>query len=235
MKTTYTFAAAMLLLFVIASPSLAVDPAPGTYFNGDAASSFPPGRGSQSHAQASNLQKGLDDVFNSASWDGAGLGTQWTHSCGVAPAIQVRTDMRDASDTGIVRFENTFQGGTFFLWKDGPWGDTVNDLTGTVGTTVSVIDVQYVNGIPAFSVGNVQSSGQFDGSLCILTFTIGNLAGVGQIPLPFPADYPALIDPDCDDTRVFGSWGDVVTLAMRIDCPVQTLDNTWGGVKAIYR
>ena len=237
MKTT-TSVFALLLILVSASSSFAVDPIPGTYNSSPVLNApFPEGRGSQSNELPGDAQDGLDDVFNTASWDGNALGGQWAFSCGVAPAQHVEINNVDVNGNGTITFINTFVGGTFFLWKGGPWGDTVNDLTGTMNTTVSTVLVQIVGGQFAGSVGNVNTTGQFDGSNCVVTFEINNLVGLGDTDLtpPFPANYPALLDPNCGATRVNGSWGDVVDLTLRIDCPVQNQDQSWGGVKAIYR
>jgi hypothetical protein len=229
---------ALLLILVSASSALAVDPAPGVYNSSPVPNApFPEGRGSQSNELPADAQNGLDDVFNTASWDGVALGAQWMFSCGVAPVAHTVINNVDGNGNGTITYINTFTGGTFFLWKDGPWGDGVNDLTGTMNTTSSTVLVQVVGGQFAGSVGNVSTSGSFDGSGCVVTFEINNLVGLGDTDLtpPFPANYPALLDTSCGATRVNGSWGDVVDLTLRIDCPVQTEELSWSGIKSMYR
>jgi hypothetical protein len=233
-----TLSLLLLLACALTAYATVPTPTPGVYHSSpDPASSFPEGRGSQSNELPGDGANGVGDVFNSQSWDGANLGDQWRFSCGIAPAAHGVVNNVDASGTGTITYTNTFVGGTFFLSKDGPWGDGVNDWTGTLNTTSSTVLVQLVNWQFMGSVGNVSTSGQFDVAGCYLTFEINNLVGLGDTDLtpPFPANYPALLDPSCDPTRVNGSWGDVVDLILRIDCAVQNEQSTWGGVKAIYR
>lgn len=228
----------VLLVLITVGAAMAADPIPGVYNSSpDPNDPFPEGRGSQSNALPGDAQNGLDDVFHAASWDGNSLGAQWSFSCGVAAVEHVQINNIDGNGNGTITFINSFGGGTFFLSKDGPWGDGVNDLTGTMNSTVSTVLVQVVGGQFAGSVGNVNTSGNFDGSDCVLTFEINNLVGLGDTDLtpPFPANYPALLDPNCGATRVNGSWGDVVDILISVDCPVPTEDRSWGSVKSMYQ
>ncbi len=231
--------AALATLAIAATAALAAAPVPGTYLSTDLGGLVLLGRGSQSWVAPLNANQGMGDVFNSASWNGAALGTQWTFGCGVQPSQQTTTDNR-VGGTGTVVFNNTFIGGNFFLSRFGPWGDGVNDLTGTVNLTQADVTLQYVNiggvSTPVGSRLNLNSSGQFNGSSCILTYTIANGIGLGDTDLaPFPPNYPALIDPNCTPTRSNGSWGDVKDIAMLIECPVPARGTTWGAVKQLYR
>lgn len=205
-------------------------PVAGVYTSTDLGGSLLLGRASQSWTAPLNAAQGLGDVFNSQSWDGSTLGTQWGFACGVQNAQQGVVDNR-VNGTGTVVFTNTFSGGNFYL-NPGPWGDG----SGTLNTTVEIVTVQYVNFAPAASVVNINSSGQFTGSNCLLTFTIANGNGLGDTDvLPFPADFPSLIDTNCNSTRLYGSWGEVRTITLRIDCPVPATQSSWGAVKATYR
>lgn len=207
-------------------------PVSGIYNSTDLGGSLLLGRASQSWVAALNANQGLNDVFNSQSWDGSTLGTQWGFSCGVQLAQQTVVDNRVAG-TGTVVFTNIFQGGTFFL-NPGPWGSG----TGTLGPapTTNVVTVQYVAGNPVAAVTNINSSGKFDNSDCVLTFTIANGNGLGDTDaLPFPANFPSLLDTSCASTRQFGSWGEVRTITVGINCPVAAEAKPWSRVKSIYR
>lgn len=204
-------------------------PVAGTYTSTDLGGSLLTGRGSQSWAAPLNANNGVGDVFNSLSWDGAALGTQWGFSCGLQSAPQGVVDNRVAG-TGTVVFTNNFTGGTFYL-NPGPWGSG----TGTINATQVIATVQYVSNNPVAAVVNINNSGEFDDSNCALTFSIANAVGLGDTDGgPFPANYPALIDPACAPTRTNGSWGNVITITMRIDCPVSTTPKTWGSLKSLY-
>lgn len=210
-------------------------PTPGIYSSIDLGGQVQTGRGAQSWVAPANAQMGVLDVFNAMSWDGGVLGAQWTFSCGVQTGPQDVADHRDGSGTGSVVFTNTFEGGTFVLSKDGPWGDGVTDATGTIDVTQLIATVIYVNGAPVQSRLNIDASGLFDGG-CALRFVVANGIGGGDTDLlPKPAGYPAFLDPDCDPVRTFGSWGDISQITLLIDCPVPVRPSTWGLVKTMYR
>jgi len=236
MRFLFTTLLLLALCPILVSPAIAADPAPGVYESTDLGGLVLLGRATQSWGAPLNALLGVGDVFNATSWDGGALGTQWRFSCGVQPAAQTVQDFRDAAGTGAVVFTNTFDGGTFFLSKTGPWGDGANDLTGVIVVTRLVVTVRYVNNVPQESRLNVDADGRFDGSSCTLTFVIANGIGGGDTDLlPKPPGYPDFLDPACEPTRVHGSWGDISQITMRIDCPVPGRRSTWGSLKTLYR
>lgn len=227
---------ATAMVALAAGIALAADPAPGSYNSVDLGGQVLMGRGTQSWAAPLNANMGTGDVFYSQSWDGATLGTQWSFSCGVQTGPQSVVDNRDGSGTGSVVFTNVFNGGVFFLSKNGPWGDTVNDLTGTVLVTQAIVTVIYVNNVPVESRLNIDSSGLFDGGNCVLRFVVANGIGGGDTDLlPKPPGYPAFLDTGCGPTRQYGSWGDIQQISMLIDCPVPVHESSWGTLKQMYR
>jgi hypothetical protein len=218
-----------------ALPALAANPVPGVYNSTDLGGAVRTGRGTQSWTLPANGAQGLLDVFNSESWNGAFLGDQWKFQCGVQNATQTKQDNR-VGGTGTIVYTNTFTGGSFWLSKNGPWGDGVNDWAGTPGSTVAIATVQYVNNVPVASRLNLNSSGVFDGGQCVLVFTIANGIGGGDTDLlPKPAGYPDFLDDSCQPTRSYGSWGDIQQITLQIDCPTPTHSSTWGQLKSIYR
>ena len=70
-----------ILLLLVSSPALASDPAPGTYTSVDIGGLVETGHGSNSRPV---VDVGIDNVFNSQSWDGAVLGGQWIFTCGIS-------------------------------------------------------------------------------------------------------------------------------------------------------
>lgn len=142
-------------------------------------------------------------------------------------------DNRDSLGTGTVVVSMNYTGGTYWLSKNGPWGDGVNDWTGTLRTTSRSITYQYVNYVLITGREDIQSSGVFDGINCALTFAIANGVYRGTTGI-LPANYPALLDPDCSSTRTAGTWGDVKDLTLLIDCVVPAQITSWGNLKAIY-
>lgn len=191
------------------------------------------GRSSQSWTAPANGAQGLGDVFNAQSWNGSSLGTQWAISCGTQNAPQLVQDNR-VSGTGTVVFTNSFLGGTFYF-NNGPWCSSAS-CTGTINQTIESVTVQYASGIPYAAVVNINTSGMFDGGSCNLTFAIANGVGGGDTDAaPKPATYPAFLDTSCNPTRVYGSWGDVITITAKIDCPTPARTSSWGAVKSMYR
>lgn len=226
-----------LLCLAIAAPCLAVDPAPGTF---GTANTLPPdgtmlsGRASNSWSGPGNGGGGVGNVLNAQSWTGAVLGTEWVFSCGISTS-QTLTDNR-VGGTGQMLFTTTYGPGTFFLSKNGPWGDTVNDLTGTTTSLVRQTTVSFVNGTPVGAVENAATSGHFDGSDCSVTFVIANAIGFGDTDgAAFPAGYPALLDTDCSSPRADGSWGDIISLTLNVFCIVAVDEQPWSHVKTLYR
>jgi hypothetical protein len=224
------------VLIVLAVPALAVDPAPGVYTSagtGWGSQDFINGRGSNSRPVP---DVGIDNAFNSASWDGATLGTEWVFTCGISVS-QVTQNNINGSGNGTIEFTTVYNSGTFWLSKNGPWGDGVNDLTGTINTLTRYTTLQYINWNPVAAVENVNTSGDFDGSTCVLEFIINNNVGLGDTDShgPLPAGYPAFLDLACAANRTDGSWGDVKDIALSIFCPVPVEEATWGHIKALYR
>lgn len=224
--------AGALLLAAFSAVAVAA-PIPGTYRSTDLGGALYTGRASQSWSAPLNAAAGLGDVFHALSWDGTLLGGQWGFTCGTQTAPQLVQDNRIAG-TGTVVFTNSFAGGSFYF-NNGPWCNSAS-CVGSSNQTVAAVTVQYVNNIPAASVVNINTSGVFTGSNCTLTFAIGNGVGQGDTDaLPAPANYPAFLATDCSPTRVYGSWGDVITIVARVDCPVPVRQSTWGALKATYR
>jgi len=220
----------LVLTLALPLAAFAADPIPGIY---SSTSDFLEGRGSASWENAP-ANKSLNHVFNSQSWDGSTLGTEWVFECGVGNTVVTSVDTTGGD--GFISYQTVYTGGTFWLSKDGPWGDSVNDLTGTLNTTTDNTTVSYSNGFPVAAVANVYTTGQFDGSSCVLEFAIGNAQGLGDTDIAsLPADYPPFLDVACvAGNRDRGSWGDLITLTMSIDCstPVNTMH--WGQIKRTY-
>ncbi len=227
--------AALVLMGVLVSAAWATDPASGTYTSVDfgyGSQDVLMGRGTNARPP---VDTGVNNVFNSASWDGSTLGTQWIFSCGVSTS-QTRQDNR-VSGTGTMVFTTNYAGGTFWLSKNGPWGDGSVDFTGTINALVRITTLQYVSGNVVSARENINTSGNFDGSNCFLTFVITNAVGVGDTDISaFDSSYPALLDTGCAANGTSGSWGDVRDITMQIDClPNPAKSASWGKVKSLYR
>lgn len=190
----------------------------------------------------SGINSGLPHVLHAQSWDGTNLGTQWDMSCPTEPVNFIVQDNR-VGGVGTIVYTSQFTGGTFTLFPGAwPWGDG----TGTLSTTSLVTTVQYIliGGVstPVASVVNGNTAGTFAGG-CALTFAIANGTGVGETTslnplITKPATYPTFLDGSCGAApanQQFGTWGNVITITMGIQCPVPTSAETWGTVKHLYR
>lgn len=225
----------VVLTALVAWPVLA-SPNNGTYTSTDLGGQLLTGRAS---TWRSGINSGLPHVLHVQSWDNSSLGTQWEVNCPLESGNFSVVDNRNVNGTGTVVYTSTFSGGTFTFFAGGwPWGDG----TGTLATTVLISTVQFVNNVPVASVINGNSSGVF-ASGCALTFAIANGNGVGETTslnpaITKPADYPTFLDGSCgpaDASHQFGTWGNVTTITMNVDCATPTRSSTWGQVKSIYR
>ena len=229
-----------VLLAILVSPVLAgATPVPGTYKSTDLGGTLLTGRAS---TWRPGINSGLPHVLHAQSWDETSLGTQWEISCPIEDTEFTVEDNR-VDGEGTIVYTSHFEGGTLTLFPVGePWGDG----TATLATTTLITTVQYmmIGGVstPVASVINGNASGVF-ASGCNLTFAIGNGVGVGETTsydpsITKPADYPTFLDDTCGPApadQQFGSWGTVITITMRIDCPVPSQETTWGTIKATYR
>jgi hypothetical protein len=232
--------AALVLLFSLpATRSLHAAPVSGIYTSTDLGGQLLTGRAS---TWRSGINSGLPHVLHAQSWDGANLGTQWSIDCPTENVNFVVQDNRVAG-VGTVVYTSTFNGGTFTFFAGGwPWGDG----TGTLQQTTIITTVQYImiggNSTPVASVANGNTSGQFSNG-CALTFAIGNGSGVGETTslnpaITKPANYPTFLDGTCNPASPaaqFGTWGNVITITMGINCPTPANSATWGSVKSLYR
>ena len=242
MARTATLILAAALTLCGAAVALAAGPlpTPGIYYSVDHPGSpglVLTGRGANSWT-VPHGNNGIAEVFNSMSFDGATLGTQWTYACGIAPGAHTVQDNR-VGGVGTMIYTQSYFGGRFFLSKSGPWGDGVNDWLGTIGTTTTITTVQYilVGGVstPVASRVNINSAGLFDNG-CSLEFVVANGTGAGDTDMmPKPAGWPDFIDEACAPTRIYGSWGYVQDITLMIDCETATRPSTWGQVKTLYR
>jgi hypothetical protein len=216
------------LVLLLASTAVRAAPVGGIYNSTDLGGSVLTGRAS---TWRSGVDSGLPYVLHAQSWNGATLGTQWEFLCATENANFNVQDNR-VGGVGTIVYTSTFTGGTFTLFAGGwPWGDG----TGTLGTTTLITTVQYILiGAVSTPVAAVVNG---------ITFVIGNGVGVGETtslnPLVTkPADYPSFLDGACvppPADQEFGSWGNVITITMGINCPTGVTRGTWGGIKTIYR
>lgn len=226
-----------VVMLVLSAPAWAADPAPGLYHSPSLGGTVQEGRASNSWAQPSNAAMGVQDVWHSMSWDGATLGAEWKFECAVSPVAQTVQDNRDVNGTGTVVLTTSYSGGTFFLSKNGPWGDGTLDFTGSIYDTQIITTMQYVQNVLITARENIDLDGVFTPpSSCALTFVLTNGVRLGDTDSGvLPANYPGFLDPNCQPTRTVGSWSDIVDVSVQIDCALPVEASTWGGIKALYR
>lgn len=228
---TMTALTVLVLLPVLAQAA----PITGIFTSTDLGGQILTGRAS---TWRSGVNSGLPHVLHAQSWDGASLGTQWDLSCATENSAFNVVDNR-VGGNGTIVYTSTFNGGSFNFYAGGwPWGDGA----GTLGTTTLITTVQYsmISGVstPVASVVNGNTSGEFDNG-CLLDFAIGNGTGVGETPYAsIPATYPVFLDGTCSPaspSAQFGTWGNVITITMHINCTVSEETTSWGAIKGLYR
>jgi hypothetical protein len=170
------------------------------------------------------------------SWDGATLGGEWKlwGTTVNADGAQLMWDTVNAAGSGTRSYHTTYEGGQFWLSKDGAWGDGLNDLTGSVNFCVVDVMVTYVNHAAVAATSNIHLSGAFDDCWggCVIEYLISNatLAWTAASGLPIPADYPTL---PCGAAA--GEAFDMCCSQMMISCIVENEQTNWGTVKSLYR
>ncbi|MBM4129466.1 hypothetical protein FJ250_00340 [bacterium] len=226
---------ATLVALIVLPLATHADPVTGTYTSTDLGGQLLTGRAS---TWRPGVNSGLPHVLHGQSWDGSTLGTQWDMSCAVANNPFVVQDNR-VGGIGTIVYTSTFTGGTMTFFAGGSaWGDG----TATLNTTTLVSTVVYtmIGGVstPVASVVNGNTSGVFTNG-CLLTFAIANGTGVGETPwASIPSTYPAFLDATCNPaspSAQFGTWGNVITITMDINCAVSEETSSWGAVKGLFR
>jgi len=189
------------------------------------------------------INSGFPHVLHLQSWNGTNLGTQWDISCPIEPTNYVSVQDNRVGGNGTIVYISQYKGGTFtFLPGGWPWGDGTGTLVITDMQTI--VQYQMIGGVsqPVASVVNGTAHGMFVGG-CSLAFAIANGSGVGETSslyplLTKPATYPTFLDGTCGSAppnQQFGTWGDVITITMGIDCATPASNETWGRIKVLYR
>jgi hypothetical protein len=172
------------------------------------------------------------------SWDGvATLGTQWKlwgMSVDATGAVETGRSM-DEYGSGYISYTTHYDGGQFWLSKDGNWGDGVTDLTGTLSHYTVITMVTYYFGEMVGATSNITADGIFDNcpmGRSVLRFIISN-ASLDWHPsfgTPMPANYPPFL---CGAPT--GELFFVCCVVIEIG-PAVPVDNlSWGAIKSLYR
>jgi hypothetical protein len=230
--------AILFVLIVLALGAQAGPPVAGVYYSYDMpGGSFNAGRFAESWAGPGRDGQ-MGNTVNAMSWDGMALGTEWKLWC---PSIQTAPvlvgNTVDGNGNGEMTWRTVYSGGHFFLGAAGPWGDVDygGDLAGFIVTATYLFVFGEIEGIRS----NVTSWGEIEGYTNCMEYEINNAAFFGNTDdnPPMPADYPALLDEDCN-TGVWtrGGWGSATQVAIRIkgSCTVASEASTWGRVKALF-
>jgi len=178
-------------------------------------------------------------TLNAESWSGSALGTQWRYWCSTEAGDAVMlTNTVNANGNGNRTYMKTFSGGYIWLSGTGPWANGDPEYTGVIDSYYEFETIQYSNWLPIAAISNVQAIAHFDNypEQC-MTFYIGNGARIAttEIGEILPADYPDLLDPNCDPTRTEGAAWDFFNVTLSITgCQTSTEESTWGAIKSIY-
>lgn len=220
-----------MILVLVPTLALAGPPAAGTYQSQDIGGLMLNGRFSESFMGGGPGQVG--NTINAESFDGANLGTQWTLGCvSIASPPTMISDSRDGSGTGSVIYITQYDGGTFSLDANGPWGDGSESYTGIVLTFENTSTHQYVLGNLVGVTSNVTVYGMFDGYAECMQFVLSNSATLGTSPDPKPAGYPDWLDDSCGVGPMIGAWGTVPTITLVIEgCSVDNDTSSFGALK----
>ena len=237
MKSTAKFS--FVLALVLPAIALAGAPLEGTWLSTDLGGPVPVGRYTESWATGGGAML-AGTTLNAASWDGVTLGGSWAYACATELSDAVLLDdLVNAQGYGTRTWRKTFSGGTIWLSGSGPWSTGDAEYTGPIVSYVEFETVTYVAFLPIAATTNVQATAMITGydSVC-LGFTVGNGAKIGDTLSggTLPAGYPALLTTDCNPAGVNGAWWNLAQLTLYITgCSVGDEEQSWGGIKALYR
>lgn len=221
-------------LFVCLVPlaSQAGPPTFGVYNSNDIGGMMLTGRFSESFVGGPGQ---VGNTIHALSYDTVNLGTQWRVQCpSIAMPPTVVSDTR-VGGTGDVVYNTVYTGGTFWLARNGPWGDNTVDYTGTVTGFTNVATYQFVSGTLVGIRSNVTLSGVFDDYPGVMEFAISNSATFGDTSTqPFPAGFPDLRDSSCATGPTDGAWGSVPNITLVIQEAVGIESPSFGALKARF-
>lgn len=223
-----------LVLLFLATTAAAGPPAYGIYQSNDIGGTMLTGRFSESFVGGGPGQ--LGNTIHAQSYDTINLGTQWRVECPTiaSPPVEMSNTV-DGTGTGDIVYNTAYDGGTFWLAKNGPWGDNTMDYTGTVTSFVNVATYQFAFGQLVGITSNVTMNGQFDDYPGVMEFAISNSATIGSTDgAAFPAGFPELRDDTCTAGIAVGAWGTVPSITLLIQEAVDTADESFGSMKARF-
>lgn len=202
----------------------------GTLFSGRVSEAWCGVDGTPGPGEPGNMEDAM-------SWDGANLGTQWRvwgMTIDAAGAVLVGSNI-DPFGNGYMDYSTTYTGGQFWLAGNGPWGDGVNDLAGTLTSYNVSTRITLVGGQQVGATSNVYFTGSFSncpgGNNCVIQYTIANairvwMTGGGAMP----ANYPGFL---CGASS--GELFDACCIQSSIQCTVDEEEASWGAIKGLYR
>jgi hypothetical protein len=231
----------VLALGALATATWAVPPGPvaGTYrsedgdmYEGRSSRSWPSGGG--------DLQVG--NALNSASFDGATLGTQWQITCPQVCAAPILIfNGLNGQGTGQQIWQLIYCGGSLFLDGSPQWGWSggLSEYEAVISSMSVIMTLQFVQNVVVGGVTNVNFQGDFVGFSDCFEMLISSEHDVGSTNNgSLPSDYPGFVNGvTCTPGPSEGSWWefDGITLTIIGECLVPTKEATWGEVKARFR
>jgi hypothetical protein len=217
-------------------------PADGSYQSTDIGGPVYTGYFSESWVGNSPGHGGVGNTFIVASVDGPAVATQWEVWCASVSAPPVLLeDTRDGDDTGEVTWITSYDSGFFWLFGEGPWGQSgADDFHGTTGAMEVKTTYTYELGVitlinSVITVSGAFDPGSWDGECLELTAT-SVVEGTTESGSK-PEDYPAFMESGCNPPATqTGAWGyfGIMTLEI-LDCTSSPVESTtWGAVKSLY-
>lgn len=239
-----------ILLFLLLTPGVlssvahpaVKQPAGGEYQSSDIGGPVHTGLFSESWPGDSPWHGGMGNTLIAASVDGPAVGTQWEVWCASVsvPPVEL-ADTRDGAGNGVVTWQTAYDGGQFWLYGEGPWGETgAEDFFGTLGTMVVETVFTYESGTVTAVTSTVTLSGAFDAGswdgVCLELTASSTVDGTTDTGTK-PEDYPAFMESGCDPAPAgLGAWGYFGAMTLEIlECVSTPVGHTtWGAVKAMY-
>ena len=191
MKTAKSLFAFVAISCLLAVSAHAGPPLVGVYTS--EAGQVSHGRHTESFANAGEFLT-VGNAVNTASWDGATLGVQWSYSCPEIVSTLLLVDLvNPVTGNGQKIYKKTFTGGTFTMNGTGEaWDGGDATYTGVIDFYSETSTIIYSTFERVNADLDITWSGHFNGRgyPCVQRAangaTLGDTSGGGKLPAAFP-------------------------------------------------
>lgn len=227
-----------LVIAAVAASAFAQAPSPGVYMSTDLGGSVSTGRYSESWSQPFGYGR-YGNALQIQSWSAGTLGGQWSIRCPYVCDSHVVLDSTDTEGNHVRIARQTYSGGTLTLDGAGPWGGGDASYTFLLEGYIETMTI--VGNDPEALVISYEATAwgslfdeDYTAQIVMHSLARNEIGNTDNETNP-PADFPVILDPDCEPSPELGTWGNATGIHFEIWSSVATKPSTWGNVKSLYR